>query len=179
MLKNYEENEIMFDEYKEEFIVDTDIKAEWCLKKIAVEKAEAKRYIDVCNEAIRRYQEKINKKNEQLETSVWVLTSKLMNYFDGVEHKKTRTQESYKLPSGTLKIKFSTPQFIQDVEVLRKWVKANAPKRIKTVESVEWGELKKDLTVDGENAITKDGEIVDGIKVEYTEPKFVVETEDM
>lgn len=166
-------------EYKEEFKVDTDVKAEWCLKKIADKKAEAKRYTDVCNEMIRQYQDKITRNEEKLQTEVWVLTSKLLTYFEEVEHKATKTQETYKLPSGTLKMKYATPEFIKDEEAFKNWVKQNRPERIKTTESIEWGELKKELTIDNDKAITKDGEIVEGISVKYTNPQFVVETEEM
>ncbi|MCX8147446.1 MAG: hypothetical protein N3D84_03195, partial [Candidatus Woesearchaeota archaeon] len=43
-------------------LIDSDEKAEWALKKIAEEKAEAQKYINVCRAMIIEYEEKIRKK---------------------------------------------------------------------------------------------------------------------
>ncbi|MCK9220884.1 MAG: host-nuclease inhibitor Gam family protein [Bacteroidales bacterium] len=162
----------------EQFVIDTDLACEWALKKLAEARKEAKRYIQTCDDMILEYTRKIEKKESQLETSSFILISKLQNYFDGVEHKETKTQETYTLPSGKLKKKYATPIYNRDETALLKWVKDNKPEAIETTESVKWEDVKKDLQIDGEKAITKDGEIVDGINVTYNQEKFIVETED-
>ena len=48
-------------EENNDFIIDTDSKAEWSIKKIAGERAESARYISVCQDAIKTYQDKIEK----------------------------------------------------------------------------------------------------------------------
>ena len=47
---------------------------------------------------------------------------------------------------------------------------------VKTKESADWKELKKELKVapDGKSMVTADGEIVPGITVIEREPKFTV-----
>jgi len=162
----------------EKWIIKNDVDAEFMLLKLAEARKEAKRYIQTCDDMILEYTRKIEKKESQLETSSWVLISKLQNYFDGVEHKETKTQETYTLPSGKLKKKYATPVYNRDEAELLKWVKDNKPEAIKITEAVRWEEVKKDIVIDGEKAITKDGEIVDGINVTYNQEKFIVETED-
>ncbi len=69
-----------------EFIIDNDEKAEWALKKIAEERKEAQRYIDVCRSMILEYEEKIRKEEERLNKKTSYLESKLQEYFLSVKH---------------------------------------------------------------------------------------------
>lgn len=164
---------------KEGFIVDTDLKAEWTCKKIKEETAEAQRIIDICDTMIQQYTLKKEEESKKLESKTGYLKSLLQQYFETLlSKKKTKTQETYKLPSGTLKRKFGTPEFIKDETVLIEWVKGNNEFKnefIKTKESVDWANLKKKITIQGDKVVTEDGEIVDGITVEMKADRFEVE----
>ena len=46
---------------------------------------------------------------------------------------------------------------------------------VEVKESPKWGELKKEVIVDGNKVITKDGEIVEGITAQERQPIFEVE----
>ncbi|MCX7709256.1 MAG: host-nuclease inhibitor Gam family protein [Clostridia bacterium] len=161
----------------EGFVIDNDAKAEWALKKICEERAEAQRYIQVCETMISEYQEKIRKAEEKLKSKTSYLETLLLKYFETVSRKVTKTQESYKLPSGTLKLKRPSPEYIRDDAELLKWLKENSlDEYIRVEEKLNWSELKKKLSFSGEKVIDENGQIIEGIKVVEKPPVFEIET---
>lgn len=148
------------------FIIDSDEKAEWAVKKVIAAKKEKERLmalIDAERETLDRKKADVNKRYEG-DTSY--LLAKLGEYFSTVEHKKTKTQESYQLLSGKLVFKKPAQKLEQDEGALLEWCRSNAPEYVKTQESVAWGDIKKQLTVVGETVVYGDtGEIVNGVVV--------------
>lgn len=158
------------------FIIDNDEKAEWALRKIAEEQAEAQRYINVCQTVINEYQEKIRKRQEQMENKVAHLKALLEQYFEIVPKRRTATQEIYRLPSGTLRRKYLQPEIKRDEEKIIAWLKArNMKEYIKTKETLDWAELKKKIRIQGQYVVDENGEIVDGVEVIERPPKFEIE----
>lgn len=149
-----------------EFTIDTDEMAEWALKKVLAAKKEKERLsalIDAERESLDRKQEEVDKRFEN-DTSY--LLFKLKEYFETVEHKATKTQESYQLLSGKLVFKKPTTKMEQDKETLLEWCKVNAPEYVKTEQSVEWGQIKKCMQIVGDSVIyDATGEIVSGVAV--------------
>jgi hypothetical protein len=160
------------------FIIDTDERATWALEKIAIERAESQRYINVCESMILSYKEKMEKEKEKLISKTSYLEGQLQTYFNSVDKKATKTQATYKLPSGTLKMKFKK-KIEKDDEKLKEFLDmsyVDGPDYLECVETVKvkWAEFKKTLNfVDGQ-AVTCDGEVLDFI-TETTENEFVVE----
>lgn len=149
-----------------EFTIDTDEAAEWALKKVLAAKKERDRLtalVDAERERLDRTQEGIDKRYES-DTSY--LLFKLSEYFKTVEHKETKTQESYQLLSGKLVFKKPTQKMEQNKDVLLEWCKQNAPEYVKTEQSVEWGQIKKNMKIVGDAVIyDATGEIVSGVAV--------------
>ena len=161
----------------EGFVVDSDQKAEWALRKIREHKADANRMAMVCNAEIERY-ERIRKEAEDKCTrDCAYLESLLYAYFATVPHKSTKTQESYKLPTGVLKKKIREPEYVRaDADILAWLNEQGMSDYIEVKPSLKWGELKKVITANGEAAIyPKTGEIVPGVKIVERDPVFVVE----
>lgn len=158
-----------------EFKIDTDQKAEWALNIIREEQAEAQRLINVCNSQILYYQSEIKKVQDKLENKTGNLKAMLFEYFQTVDRKATKTQETYTLPSGKLKLKYPQPEYKRDDATLIKWLKdRDMTDYIKVSESPKWGELKKTVQVAGDKACI-DGEIIDGIQVVERQPVFDIE----
>jgi phage host-nuclease inhibitor protein Gam len=177
-----------------EFIIDTDEKAEWALKKIAQEKLECERMKAVCEQMIETYKRKVEDAQTRFESKTSYLKGMLQRYIETVKTKDSKTQKTYALPSGKLKIKFQKPDFTRDDETLTKWLKKNGYNDfIKTEEKIQWGEfkkvidIKKDAIVDEETGelidytpfyvIDTKGNKVDGITVVERDPVFEVEVE--
>lgn len=161
---------------KDDFIIDNDNLAEWALTKIKQERIEAQRLDDVCDNQIEFYKEKKEHNKDQLEQKTNFLTSKLYEYFSRVNHHGTKTQETYKLPSGTLKLKHPKPKYNIDNDKLVKWLKTRGMKDyIKIEEIPKWNELKKNVVTTDQSVVDENGEIVDGIEITETQPEFKVD----
>ena len=162
---------------KEAFKIDNDKAAEWALSKIREEKAELLRMETLCKNMIESYQERLQRANKDFETKTSYLKSQLQQYFETVTPKVTKTQATYTLPSGKLKKKFGTIEYIKDEEKLLNWVKLNGgiDDFIKIKESVKWAELKKALIEKDDKLLTEDGEIVDGVVLQRKPDTFEVE----
>ena len=160
----------------EPFRIDNDQKAEWALAKIREEQAEAQRIMNVCKSMILHYEEQMKKAEEGLEKKTAYLKGQLEQYFDSVEKRRTKTQEVYKLPSGTLRRKYPGPQFKRDDDALVKWLKErNMKDYIKVKETADWANLKKAIQVVGDKVVDENGEVVEGITVVDRPPVFEVE----
>lgn len=153
----------------EGFVIDTDAKAEWALKKIA----EARKDRDMW---VAWYKSKIEEINTQTDFDTMNLERMLAEFFASVPHKKTKTQESYKLPGGKLVMKTQNPEFKREDKTVIEWLKKNNREQFVNVEEkLDWERLKGSTAVFNDSVVTEDGEIIPGIQVVEREPKFVVE----
>lgn len=164
---------------EEKFVVDNDKKAEWALSKIRALKADMDRYVDVCDEMIAEYEQKKKKAIDRYEQETAWFKSQLAQYFETVDKRKTKTQEVYELPGGTLRKKYPDPQYKRDDKQLIKWLKDNGKDSyIDTSEAVNWRELKKVTRTKDNMVITGDGEIVEGVEVIERPSTFEVEVDE-
>ena len=153
----------------DDFRIDTDAKAEWALKKIAEARADRDRWVSW-------YTDKIAEIKAQTDFDTMNLENMLAEYFATVPHKKTKTQESYKLPGGKLVLKTQNPEYKKDEATVIEWLKKNdMAKYVKVEEKLDWAGLKEVTGVFEGHIVTEDGEIVPGIDVVDREAKFVVE----
>ena len=153
----------------EGFRIDTDQKADWALGKI--KEMRQKR-----DEWVAWYAQKTQEIKEQTDFETMNLERMLAEYFRAVPHKKTKTQESYKLPGGKLVMKTQNPGYVRDDKAVIAWAKANKhPEYVKVKEELDWEKLKGATEIFEGHIITEDGEIVPGVEVEAKDPKFIVE----
>lgn len=177
--------EATFDFYGEEYLpemeqesfrIDTDQKAEWAVNKIRKAREKRDRLVVAANQEIERYKEIIRNAEERCEKDTGNLKFLLCEFFkvqrcNGLT-KATKTQESYKLPSSRLKLKYSTPKILHDDETLIK----RYAEYVENVPKLKWSELKKTLKIDGDTVIdTTTGEIVEGCAVVNSDEVFEVE----
>jgi phage host-nuclease inhibitor protein Gam len=153
----------------EGFVIDSDAKAEWALKKIKEAREDRDRWVSW-------YKEQIEKINKQTDFDTLNLERMLAEYFATVPHKKTKTQESYTIPGGKLILKTQNPEYIRDDKTVIEWLKKNnGGQFVKVKEELAWSELKGATSVFEDHIVTEDGEVVPGIEVIEREAKFVVE----
>lgn len=157
-----------------EFKIDTDQKAEWALNIIREEQAEAQRLINVCNSQILYYQSELKKIQGKLDSKTENLKAMLFEYFQTVPHKATKTQETYKLPSGTLKLKYPKPDYVRDEEKLIEWLKKMGhTDYVKTVETPVWGEFKKTTTAHKDPIVDEETGEITGYEMYVTDAKGI------
>ncbi len=157
--------------------ITNDETAEWAVAKIAEEREELARVKALADAQIGRIMEKVQAAERRCENGTAWLTSKLSEYFGTVPHKKTKTTETYRLLSGSLKMKLGGVAMKQDDEKLLEYLKASGrADMIKTTEAPKWGEFKKSLQIVGGVVVDQSsGEIVEGVEVIEKPDTFTVE----
>ena len=152
-----------------DFVIDSDAKALWALKKIK----EARTDRDFM---VEWYQQKIKEITEQTDFDTMNLERMLSDYFQTVPHKKTKTQESYALPGAKLILKTQNPEYKRDDKKVIEWLKQNSGGQyVKTKEELDWAGLKANSAVLDGKLFDENGEEIPGVEVVQREPKFIVE----
>ena len=143
-------------EEKQEFVIDTDLKADWALKIIQKERQEVERLCKTIDEEIEVLKLKKQRIVDSLDNKTGFLQGKLFEYFRTVESKELKTCYKYKLPSGDLIYNKETVKYERDDEKIIQWLTDhNHMDYIKVKPSVNWAELKKTDFVDKINGVTK------------------------
>ena len=155
----------------EEYIeVRSTIEAKWQFE-------QRRKIIADRDELISYYEDQIAKVKADADYKIGFIDRALFAFFQTVEHKKTKTQESWSIPAGKLILKKQAPEYKRDDTKVIDWLKKTpeGTQYVKTTESLDWANLKKDTTVVGKTVVNQDGEIIPGIEVVEREDKFVVE----
>ena len=163
---------------KKAFVIDDDNKADWAIRKIDEEKQEFNRIRELAEEQTARIEQKVEAAERRFNQRTSYLRSLLGSYFMQVPHRKTKTQESYRLLSGSLVLKLPKVKPVYEEDELVEYLKESGmPDYIKTEEKARWGELKKLLDLSqGKHPVIKDtGELVECIRIEETPAEFKVE----
>ena len=160
----------MSEAVQNDFIIDSDAKAMWALKKIREARTD-------CDYMVSWYQQKIKEIKDQTDFDTMNLERMLSDYFQTVPHHKTKTQESYSLPGGfKLILKAQNPEYKRDDKKVIEWLEKNSGGQfVKTEKKLDWDGLKKKTAALGGKVFTEDGEEIPGIDVIDREPKFTVE----
>lgn len=143
-------------EEKQEFVIDTDLKADWALKIIQKERQEVERLRKTIDEEIEMLKLKKQRITDSLDSKTGFLQGKLFEYFRTIESKELKTCYKYKLPSGELVYNKETVKYEKDDEKIIQWLTDhNYTDYIKVKPSVDWAELKKTNFVDEIDGVTK------------------------
>lgn len=163
---------------KEAWAIKDDLQADWALDKIRESEAEYRRFEMVVNDKIRQLVTALNTEREKMENETGFFKSKLAEYFSTLNNKKaTKTQETYKLPSGRLVLKHKQPKIERDDDKLVPWLlERHMPWLVKTKKTADWANLKAETQVVGDKVISKQtGEVIDGVVAVPQSPEFTVE----
>ena len=153
----------------EGFVIDTDAKAEWALKKIKEARADRDKWVAW-------YKEQIQTITEQTDFDTMNLEHMLAEYFATVPHKKTKAQETYKLPGGRLILKTQNPEYKRDDATVIAWLKKNNMSQfVKVKTELDWAGLKDATAVFEGHIVTEEGEVIPGVEVCEREAKFIVD----
>lgn len=160
---------------KEAYEIHSDAEADRAIEKIQDARAERDRLVEACNERIAEFEARIKAIEADCERETGYYTGLLFEYFGGVPHKRTKTQETYALPSGKLVLKRPAVAPRIDEERLLQWAQASAPEFVQTVVKTRWGDLKKQIVLKNDRYIfAETGEVVDGLTPEEQPERFEV-----
>ena len=158
------------------FEIVSDLQAEWAIKKIKKATEEHERLVNLATEEINEITARTLELDRKFESDTAFLKSKLYEYFQKVEHKETKTQETYKLLAGSLVFKKPSQKMNPVKDKLLDYVKANnMPEFVKVKEEVDWAKYKKECEIANGKVINiQNGDFLpeDIITVEDTPGEF-------
>lgn len=169
------------EQQKESFVIDTEEKANWAIRKIlrCQHKVETvKQFSEMQINEINQWKELQTEENDR---SINYLTSLLEPY---ARQQLDGKKKTVKLPSGNVSFRSVSPGYFiagsvvdGNNETLLSHIRQSAPEFLKIEESTNWSEFKKSLTLTSTGQIiTADGEILDFISaVEYPDSVSVKE----
>lgn len=169
--------------YKEAkaYEIRDDFEAERALRKIEEIDAKEKRNVETCRKWIQHYEDVIRDYSDRCTHEREYYLGPLRAYFEGLDKKakhRTKTQETYDLPSGVLRLKYSAPKYVRDDAKLLSWLKEQGKEeyiKTKVTETPDWASLKLTTTIHDGQVVDDDGQVVEGVKAEEQPPKFEVE----
>lgn len=150
-------------EEPERFTIDSDVKADWAIRKIAEANDECERMNSVRRARIASLQQAIEDEEAIRDRKISNLSILLQDYMATVPTKESKTQHTYKLPSGTLVMKKASTALVAETEKLTAWLTgAKLTDFLKVTTSPRWGEFKKHLIVleDGKLMFEDTGEVL-------------------
>ena len=163
-------------EIKEKWSIESDSDAEWLIAQVKEELRESNRFKNSLQEQINLLQEKLNKVKLEEQEKLDRRNNHLIDYFERVDPAykiKQKTQEKYRLPSGEIIKKIPGPAFKRDGKKLLKWLKETGKEDyIEIKEQAMWNELKAITEIVGDAVVTEDGEIVEGVELEFRPPSI-------
>lgn len=141
---------------EETFKICDDKAADWAITQIHEAEDERDRLIKLAQDQIDDLTFKIQEISEKCNNDTAFLRSCLVEYFQTIKPKETKTQQTYKLISGTLVLKKPSVKITHNDEKLIEYLENNdGLDFIKIKKSVDWAEFKKNLE------ISDNGEVID------------------
>lgn len=166
---------------EERFVIDSDQKAEWALRKIKEREADYERFRALGEADMNRVAKLIEEEKAKCDSDTAFFRAALDAYMDTVKCRETKTGiRKYKLLSGSLVRKPGTTTFAHNDERLTDYLLRSGRTDMIRVKQVPlWGEYKRTLAVhDGVVIDTNTGDVVEGVTAEMQPASFAIEWRD-
>lgn len=137
--------------------IETDVQAEWALGKIRGIRAEAKRIIGVCEEAIASYEKRMKDAKDKAQREEGFFVGMLADYFctrpDELLRKTKTGNRKYALVSGAIEWRQPTIEYnCNDTLLVEELVQNGMYDFVQVAQKPRWAEIKKLLRHD-ENGV--------------------------
>lgn len=171
MTEDYKYDE---EEKTDGFKIDSVAKANWAITKIKEEQARSDMFIESCKMKISEVNDRIQNERVRLEDNTAWLKQQLAEYIKTAPAKKAKNSMSLQLEGGTIRLKYSLPQYKYDESELIEKLKDTD--YVEDKQSLKWGEFKKLLAPLGDIVIRTDtGEVVNSVTLEYSPERVEIE----
>lgn len=157
---------------KQEKINNMQFTAELKITEFKQLKEEKTALIDTCKKMIEMYQEKIFGYEDSINKAEDNLKAELFAMIPHEAFKQTKTQFSYKTPSGQIIRKKQQ----QSIKLKSEYNEDEIPQEfIKVSRSVKWADFKKTLIINDGKVVNKDtGEIIESCDIELSPEEFKI-----
>ena len=147
-----------------------------CIKELQTEKI---RFEKIAAERIATIENALNIGAGKRDNEIQFIKDQLRHFFNSVERKQTKTQESYNLLSGRLVMKKPTYKIAHDDVKLLEWAEQNGQHyvEVKQVSKLNWADMKKDLVISNGlilNKVTGESLEAIGLTIEEVAESFEV-----
>ena len=138
--------------------------ANWAFRKLAAIEKKRKEIKTLADKEIERVKNWQQQEEEGLNNSKEFFEGLLTEYF--VKQKEVDPKFKISTPYGKVSSRKQQPKWSYEDEKVLNWLKENDTELIRIKEELNKAELKKKYQVVGNEVITEDGEIVEGITIE-------------
>lgn len=163
----------------EGFVVDTDEKANWALRKIKQAQKQQKESNELADAEIEKIKAWNKSVNEKAQMDIDYFQSLLAGYALKKREENPK-YKSQKLPNGRIKFVKQQPKYnYNDDLLIESLKKVNRTDLLKIKESPDKAAIKKSFVVTDNQLVDPDtGEFIEGVTVEQREDAFKVEVDD-
>jgi hypothetical protein len=163
----------------EPFVVDTDRKASWAMRKLLEHRQAVAEVLAIAQSEIERIQQWAQTEATKHEPSISYFENVLIGYAHR-ERLRDPKRKSISTPYGKVSSRAGQVKYVIDPDVFLPWAEAEHPEWVKIEKSPRLAEVKAATTVEGtesmgEVAMTEHGEIVPGVTIEPAAVTYKVE----
>ena len=155
---------------KERFRIENLEAANWALRKLAAINAEEKKINDLKDKEIRRIENWAKDELDKLSNSRQFFEGLLTEYF--IRQRELDPKFKISTPYGKVTARKQQPKWNYDDEKLVNWLLENDKELVRVKYEPDKNGIKKKYKIVGENVVTEDGEIVEGITIEERQEKI-------
>lgn len=157
---------------KERFKIENLESANWAFRKLAAIERKKKEIQELANKEIERIRAWEQQEIGSLDSSKEFFEGLLTEYFTREREKDPKFKIS--TPYGKVSARKQQPKWNYDDEKLVNWLLQNDKELVRVKYEPDKNGIKKKYKIIGENVITEDGEIVEGITVEERPEKVTI-----
>ena len=152
-------------EEKEGFKIKDVEQVNWAFRKIRAYKNEIEQNNKLADKEIERINSWRKKENEAAENSIEYFEGLITEYF--VKMREVDPKYKVSTPYGKVSTRKQQPKWNYDDKKVVEWLKENGKEElIRVKEEPSKADIKKAFKVAGNNVVTEDVEIVEGIEIE-------------
>lgn len=153
-------------EYSSGFIVDSDEKAAWALRKYKAAVAKNDEAAALAASEITRIERWLDERRRINNRDVDFFAALLQNY--ALSERRERDRKKIDLPDGVVQTRQSSQRFkLVDKAVFVEWAKENAPSALRVVYTPDMSVVSRVFVMAGDSAVDDSGVVVPGVGVEH------------
>lgn len=158
------------------FKVDSLESANWCLRKLAALEKQQSENSSLAKKEIDRIKQWQESEKEKLDYSKRFFESLLEEYFRAEKEKNPKFKIS--TPYGKVSSRKQQPKWTyEDIKALNSLESVGLNDLVRVKKEIDKSALKKAVSVVNGQAVTEDGEIIDGITIEEQPEKIIIKPE--
>lgn len=146
------------------FTIENLDSANWAFRKLAAIERKRSEIRDLADKEIQRIKEWQEQEEKGLNNSKEFFEGLLTEYF--IRQKEVDPKFKISTPYGKVSSRKQQPKWNYEDEKVLNWLKENDTELIRIKEEINKVELKKKYQIVGNEVVTEDGEIVEGITIE-------------